>query len=69
LGEEGEAESRAEMLGIQERGGQLREGGGAFSGGEQDFFLEGVEADGKQESGGEGDCAGDGEEPGRGLQE
>jgi hypothetical protein len=69
LSEQGEAKSRAEVLGIQQGSGQFRKGGSALSGSEENFLLEGVEADGKEKTRGEGDRAGDGQAPEGGLQE
>jgi len=44
LGEEGEAKAGAEVFGVEEGGGQFRQGGGAFAGGQQDPLFPPVPA-------------------------
>ena len=69
LSEEGDAESCAQVFGIQQGSREFRQGRGALAGGQEDFFLEGVKTDGKEKSGGQGDGASEGEGQGRSFQE
>jgi len=69
LGEEGHAKPYAEVLGIQKGGGEFAKGRRSPACGEQDFFLKGMKTDGKQQSGGDGDRAGGGQEPNGRFQE
>lgn len=69
LGEEGEAKAGAEVFGVEEGGGQFRQGGGAFAGGQQDPLFQRVETDGQKQRGRQRDGAGDRVRPEGGFQE
>ena len=54
MGEEGEAKASAEVFGIEKRGGEFGEGGGTLASGDEDTFVDGLEADGENGRGEEG---------------
>ena len=54
MGEEGEAKASAEVFGVKKRGGEFGEGGGTLASGDEDTFVDGLEADRKNSRGEEG---------------
>ena len=54
MGEEGEAKASAEVFGIEKRGCEFGEGGGALASGDEETFVDGLEADGENGRGEEG---------------
>jgi hypothetical protein len=69
LGELGEAKPGAQVFGIQQRGGQFRQGRSSLSCGEKDFFLQGMETDREEKAEGQRGRSGENQNPGRGFQE
>jgi len=69
LGEEGEAKPSAEVFRVEEGGGQFRQGGGPFAGGQQHPLFQRVETDGQKQRGRQRDGAGDRVRPEGGFQE
>ena len=58
MSEESEAKASAEVFGVEKRGGEFGEGGGTLASGDEDTFVDGLEADGdngRGEEGGEAD--------------
>ena len=47
MGEEGEAKASAEVFGVKKRGGEFGEGGGTLASGDEETFVDGLEADGE----------------------
>jgi hypothetical protein len=69
LGKEGEAKAGAKVFGVEEGGGQFRQGGRAFAGSQQHPLFQRMETDGQKQCNRQRDGAGDREGPEGGFQE